>query len=233
MNTVFYDLDGTLLPMDMDQFVNYYFGFLVKKAIPFGYEKDSLIKTIWGGTAMMVKNDGSKTNEDAFWEYFCKTLGRTVEEKALFEDFYKNEFDRAKDVCGFNPLVPKMIEEVKTLGLRQVLATNPIFPEVATKKRISWAGLKEEDFEAYTTYENCHYAKPNVKYYEELCKRVNVDPKDVLMIGNDVDEDMVAASIGMKVFLVTDCMINKSGKDINEFPHGDFNDALDYIKKNI
>ena len=43
---------------------------------------------------------------------------------------------------------------VKELGLRAVLATNPIFPAVATRSRIRWAGLEPEDFELCTTYEN-------------------------------------------------------------------------------
>ena len=51
------------------------------------------------------------------------------------------------------------------------------------------------------------------------------------MVGNDVDEDMVAANLGMKVFLLTDCMINKSSKDIEEFPHGGFDELSEYIAK--
>lgn len=34
-------------------------------------------------------------------------------------------------------------------------------------------------------------------------------PKNVLMVGNDVRDDMSAADVGMKVFLLTDCLINK------------------------
>lgn len=33
--------------------------------------------------------------------------------------------------------------------------------------------------------------------------------EETVMIGNDVGEDMVAAQLGMKVFLLTDCLINK------------------------
>lgn len=41
----------------------------------------------------------------------------------------------------------------------------------------------------------------------------------------DVGEDMVASKLGMKVFLLTDCLINKYGEDISAYAHGDF-DAL-------
>ena len=49
------------------------------------------------------------------------------------------------------------------------------------------------------------------------------------MVGNDVEEDMVAGTVGMKVFLLTDCIINKQGKDIASFPHGGFDELLQYI----
>jgi len=32
------------------------------------------------------------------------------------------------------------------MGFRVALATNPIFPAIATEKRIRWAGLTPEDF---------------------------------------------------------------------------------------
>ncbi len=79
LKAVLFDLDGTLLPMDMDVFVNGYFKFLVKKMIPHGYEPDLLIKSVWKATGAMVANDGSCTNEEAFWKAFCGIYG----EKAL------------------------------------------------------------------------------------------------------------------------------------------------------
>ena len=51
------------------------------------------------------------------------------------------------------------------------------------------------------------------------------------MVGNDVAEDMVAAELGMQVFLVTDCLINKSGQDIDIYPHGGFQELLDFLRR--
>ena len=116
------------------------------------------------------------------------------------------------------------------MGLRVALATNPIFPAVATESRIRWAGLEPEDFELYTTYENIGYCKPNPDYYREIAKRLGVQPEECLMVGNDVTEDMVAQSIGMQVFLLTDCLINKERKDISLYPRGSFLQLLDHIE---
>ena len=66
MKVILFDLDGTLLPMDQDEFVKAYFGLLAKKLSAFGYEPEKLIQSIWMGTKAMITNDGSKTNEEAF-----------------------------------------------------------------------------------------------------------------------------------------------------------------------
>ena len=41
---------------------------------------------------------------------------------------------------------------------------------------------------------------------------------------------MIAASLGMKVFLLTDCLINKAGEDINRYPHGGFDELRRYVE---
>ena len=38
LTTVLFDLDGTLLPMDQDQFVKGYFGLLTQMIAPRGYD---------------------------------------------------------------------------------------------------------------------------------------------------------------------------------------------------
>ena len=50
------------------------------------------------------------------------------------------------------------------------------------------------------------------------------------MVGNDVGDDMVAQELGMKVFLLTDCLINKHNVDISVYPHGSFEELMEYIR---
>lgn len=232
IKVVLFDLDGTLLPMDQDLFVKAYFGRLAKKLAQRGYEPNQLIDTVWKGTAAMVKNDGKQTNEDAFWKLFAGVYG---EEKAkadygCFEEFYAQDFDGVQSSCGFNPAAAKTVRAFKEKGYRVALATNPIFPAIATEKRMAWAGLDKEDFELYTTYENSRFCKPNLKYYEYILEALGVLGEECLMIGNDVGEDMVASKLGMKVFLLTDCLINKYGEDISAYPHGDFDAIAAFIE---
>lgn len=232
IKTVFFDLDGTLLPMDQDVFVETYFKMLAKKMAPLGYEPKKLFDAIWGGTGAMVKNDGSRTNEEAFWNYFAGIYGQeALKDVPLFEEFYRAEFQEARSSCGFNPRAKATVDRLKEQGYRIILATNPIFPSVATESRIRWAGLEPADFEYYTTYERCRYCKPNPLYYREILTRQGCLPEETLMVGNDVDEDMVAESLSMKVFLLTDCLINKGNVDIARYPHGDFAELEKYLEE--
>ena len=228
---VMFDLDGTLLPMDMDDFTNGYFKLLAAKAAPRGYELTSLVKGIWHGTAAMVRNDGSCTNEEAFWKDFTATFGtEALQDRPLFEEFYAKEFQQARSLCGYDPKAAAIVGWIKEQGTRVGLATNPLFPAVATESRIRWAGLTPEEFEFYTTYENIGYCKPNPDYYREILRRVGLRPEECVMVGNDVTEDMIARTLGMDVFLLTDCMINKNNEDIEQYPHGSFDELKEYLQ---
>lgn len=230
IKAVLFDLDGTLLPMDMDGFVKAYFGLLAKKLAPFGYESEKLISTIWAGTKAMVKNDGKQTNEKAFWEVFCSVFGQNaIKDEPIFDEYYRTDFNQVKAVCGFNSQAAKTVKAIKEKGFRLALATNPIFPAVATTSRARWAGLDINDFELYTTYENSYHCKPNTEYYKDILKKMNLSAEECLMVGNDVDEDMIAESLGMKVFLLSDCIINKDNKDISSYPQGSFKELLEFI----
>lgn len=230
IKAVFFDLDGTLLPMDQEDFIKAYFGSLAKKLVPYGYNPDTFVPAIWAGTKAMMKNDGTRTNEQAFWDTFAAMLGQQVrDDMALFEEYYDNEFMVVKDICGFCPKAKDVIEAVKAKSLKAVLATNPLFPQVATRNRIKWAGLCPDDFELFTTYENHRWCKPSLGYYEEILSQLGLKGDECVMVGNDVEEDMVTEKLGMKVFLLTDCLINRSGKDISVYPNGSFDQLIQFI----
>ena len=123
---VMFDLDGTLLPMDMDTFTTGYFRLLVKKVAPYGYEPQTLIKAIWHGTAAMVRNDGSCLNEEAFWKDFSASFGeKALKDKPLFEEFYAKEFREARQFCGFNPKAAETVSRIRNAGYRVGLQPIP------------------------------------------------------------------------------------------------------------
>lgn len=114
--------------------------------LPISYQKTDmsqkeLRKAVWSGTEAMMKNDGSITNEKAFWRDFEKHFGKIpIETRQAFEEFYRNDFNKISTICPPNPAAKEIIKTVKSLDLIPVLATNPVFPSIATENRIRWAG---------------------------------------------------------------------------------------------
>ena len=234
IKAVVFDLDGTLLPMDQEIFTKAYFGGLAKRLAPRGYDSQNLINAIWIGSQAMVKNDGQKTNEEVFWDKFSEIYGKDVrKDEPYFEQYYHEDFDKVSASCGYNPEAAVTVSKIKDMGFRVALGTNPLFPSIATEKRARWAGLNVSDFEFYTTYENSCFCKPNLHYYEEILKKLNLSAEEVLMVGNDVSEDMIAEKLGMKVFLLTDCLINRENKDISSYPSGSFFELVEFVKTQI
>jgi FMN phosphatase YigB (HAD superfamily) len=227
---ILFDLDGTLLPMDQNSFFHAYFGGLIKKLAPLGFDGETLYQTIWKGTGAMIQNDGSVYNQDRFWDVMHRTYGAKIDEALpYFDDFYANEFALVQQVCGFNPQAAQVVRELKQRGYMVALATQPAFPAVATQSRIRWAGLEAEEFAFVSTFENSKFCKPNPKYYEEIAQTLGVAPKECLMVGNDISDDMPAAQTGMKVFLLADCLIAKEGEDFASYPNGGFDELMAYV----
>ena len=223
IKAILFDLDGTLLPMDQNEFVKGYFGGICDWIAPYGYEPKAIVNGIWTATKAMIENDGSRLNEEVFWENFSKVLGEEIlQYKSAFDEFYIEEFKKVKAFCGYNPMAREIIDLVKEKGFKVICATNPIFPKMATMHRMNFAGLSSEDFDYFTYYENSSFCKPNIEYYKQVLSVFGLKPEECIMVGNDVTEDGVAQKLGIKVFILTDCLINEKNIDINSFSNGDY-----------
>lgn len=231
---VLFDLDGTLLPMDQDLFIKKYFESLAYYMSKHGYDPKQLAVTVYRGSMKMMANDSGKTNEAVFWDNFASVFGKeSLKDIPLFEEYYKTEFQKLSRYCGYTESAKRVVGELKQAGIKVILATNPVFPAVATESRIRWAGLDKEDFEFITTYENSYHCKPSAAYYREVTETAGVRAEECIMVGNDVSDDMPAENLGMKVFLLTDCLINTKGKDISPYPNGGFDGLSAFLKENI
>ncbi|WKV08807.1 HAD family hydrolase [Thermoanaerobacterium sp. CMT5567-10] len=232
IDTVMFDLDGTLLPVDTDKMIMDYFKAISKK-ISAHFEPLFFQKALFTASMDMINNlDPEKTNEEAFFDSFLKIVKYPKEKlMKIFNDFYENDYKNlGLDVCK-NEYVKMSVELLKKKGYDIVLATNPIFPDTAIKERLRWAGLDHTYFSFITSYEIMHYCKPYIEYYKEIVYKLNKNPQNCIMIGNDVDEDIVSSSIGFKTFLVDEFMINRSSKDISTIDRGNYRDMYEYIKR--
>lgn len=233
LDAILFDLDGTLLPMNMEEFTSGYFNDLSNSVSSFNIPKEKLIKTIWAGTHAMAKNDGSCKNMEAFWNKFYELIPEakgTGIDKAC-DRFYSHEFLNSKRFTQDNPLAVEAVKLARTKAKKVILATNPLFPMVGQITRLSWIGLKVEDFDLVTSYESDSYCKPNPMYFASVCEREGLNPANCLMIGNDEYEDMYACTkVGIKGYLVTDTAIKSEEHPWNG-EKGSFAEFIEKLKK--
>ena len=224
LNTILFDLDGTLLPMSQDAFIEDYFKRLMHKFVALGLDSGKSVKAVWAGTKAMLENDGTMSNAARFWSVFSSAYGgledRLAEIEAETDRFYVDEFDEVKRVVTQTELSAKIISGLKDKEYTVVLATNPLFPPQAVATRLSWIGLKLEDFALHTDYLNSKYCKPNPGYYRDIFTALSVEPQQCIMVGNTVIEDMCAGQLGCETYLVTDCLENPNGDDYSIYRQG-------------
>ena len=231
MNTILFDLDGTLLPIDMKLFEKIYFNELC------AYFKDlispeKLIQYIWKSTEAMVKNTELRTNEEVFFEDFQKNVGENLK---LFEEkfnlFYDEGFQKVKEAVKDVPPIKESVKLLKHKGYDIILATNPLFPQKAIYHRVKWAGFDPQEFSYISTFEQNHYCKPQIHYYKEVLEHNGKEAKDCMMVGNDVQEDLIAGKLGMKTYLITDNLLHRTEEKIHSDYIGTYEDFLNFVKE--
>jgi FMN phosphatase YigB (HAD superfamily) len=231
-----FDLDGTLLPMDREEFVRAYLPGISAVAAKLGDPRkiaDCILKSSY---AMVKSTSTEKTLEQVFWDAFESLSGITrAASEPIFDRFYKGEaFDSLRAVTPAEPLAPDIVKAAHATGMRVILATSPLFPRIATEKRVYWAGLKPEDFELITTFEDFHAAKPNQAYYEELLGKLDLKGPDCIMVGNDAREDLPApGALGMETFLLLNHAIIPDGYEYHCDYKGDYKALLEFIRSMI
>lgn len=209
---VLFDLDGTLLRLDVDEFLGDYMrrvGAYFSHVIP----PEKLTRAIWVSTNAMVANlDPAESNREVFAASFEPLVGRSWQEMwPEFLDFYSKEFPKIRNLAAEDGVSSRVLSQCLELGWDLILATNPIFPEVAIRERLKWCDCHDVPWRLITHIDNMHFCKPNIQYYEEILGLAGLDPSRCVMVGNDVQEDMVAQSLGLKTYLVDGYVIDRGG----------------------
>ncbi len=226
---VFFDLDGTLLSLDMEQFTKMYFSLVEQCGFYSLFGKNG--KMVFGsGIHAILNNDGAMLNRDIFLKVVSEASG--TDPAAILEHmdaFYVNEFPKIHGCARSDARAVETVRILKEKGYRLILSTNPIFPSSATNVRIEWAGLSPDDFEYVSYYDNSHYCKPNLEYFKEILDRTGLSAADCYVVGNDVREDMGAVALGFEGFLVLDNVIGDLGK-VPPCVQGNYSDLLSFAK---
>lgn len=228
--TVLFDLDGTLVPLDQDEFISGYFHLLASELVSY-LSPDEVPDTIMKSTYNMIDDvSGDRTNREAFVDDFSKAIDGDVEElMELFERFYTGKFAQLKSLVASVDEVGSIVRTLQSKGYDLVCATNAIFPLSAIETRLSWIGLKASDFIFVTSFEQMRFCKPHLAYYRELLEKIDRKPDECFMVGNDVEEDMVAGKLGIETYLLTNYLIDR-GSQIRPDHKGTYQDLLEFVK---
>jgi HAD superfamily hydrolase (TIGR01549 family) len=235
-NTFLFDLDGTLLDLEIDKFLEFYFDALSREFSDLCESREEFIAILMESTRKMIENDGKKSNQKVFMDDFLTKITVDDEEdlKKRFDHFYENRFPKLQKHFDFdNSTSVELINHLKNKDKKLVLATNPLFPKKAVIERLKWAGLSEDDFDFITSYENMNYAKPNPNYYQEILDKIDQTPEECLMIGNDMAEDTAAADLGIKTIIVDDNLIEAEDKAHKIDWKGSLKELAEILKNNI
>ena len=232
ITTILFDLDGTLIGMDQDEFIRLYFATLLDKLAELGYDKKTMLGVLETCIVNTKYNDGRCTNEERFWQTFNElTDGPNEELGAALIEFYNKDFHSViAGSCTPYPRANDILDCARRNGFRIILATNPLFPAVATHARIRLGGMDPANFEYITAYENSSYCKPNPDYFRELLEKLGIAPDECVMIGNDTRDDFSAHALGIPVFVNTDGLINRDNVDLSLHPHGGADELISYIE---
>ncbi len=229
LTTILFDLDGTLLPIDGEAFEAIYFKGLSAYFID-KYEPKDFIKIIWTATKAMVNDTSSKTNEEVFMEALQMIVDEDITwMQERFNKFYLNEFDQIRFAVRPNESIQKAVKLLRKKGYHCIIVTNPMFPKIAIEKRILWTGCDREDFDYVTSFEKNHYCKPQLKFYKEVLNDLNLVAEECLMVGNDLNEDMIVSKLNMPTYLITNHLMQKDSLPDSVTYSGKYEDFYSFV----
>lgn len=225
LRAICFDLDGTLLPMDLDLFMGRYFAALYDFVEARGIEGGPFLDALKAGVRAMAVHEDESTNAEAFWKTFRPSAEKVrgaegVAWEELLGAFYGGPFaDLGFDVKP-DPAAKRAVETLAEKGYPLLLTTMPMFPIEAVRHRLRWAGVDPDAFARLTNYENSRAVKPQPIYYAENLAAAGVTGPDVLMVGNNTVEDLSFMRLGADGYLVTDWIIDPVEFDLAQVKHG-------------
>ena len=204
IKAILFDLDGTLLDVDLDKFIPQYLNLLAQSVAHIISPKKFISKILMASKAI-EENNGKHINDDVYADICFPLEGYSRKEIQPFIDkFYENDFSQLRKYTKKKPEAKEIVQIVFDKGYDVVIATTPLLPATAIEQRLEWAGVANFPYRLITTIENSHSTKSltHLLYYEQILDRIGYPAESCLMVG-DEDKDMIAKRLGMQTFLIT------------------------------
>ncbi len=230
INTILFDLDGTLLPMDLRKFLKLYFYYMGEHFNGW-IHPEKLTNDILVSTDVMIQTNDGRTNSDIFMDHLETLIDGDIEAyKEHFTKYYETTFINAKASTYKNEEMVQAVELLIEKGYEIAVATNPLFPLRANIHRLNWAGMKPEWFSHITSFEENKHAKPFLQFYQEVLTKIGKEATECMMVGNDPFDDLPAGKLGMKTYLITDCLYNEKNLPLDADYIGSYHDFLRFVQ---
>ncbi len=212
IKAVLFDLDGTLLEVEMCEFIPDYvrsvaecFDDLVDRTV---FAETMLTATF----SLLNARRGGPTNEELFLAALDRHLGIAPQQFAeRFEVFCERSLADLATHIRPSALSRRIVERCFERGLQVVIATNPVFPRPVVEARLRWGNLHDFDFAHVSTFENSSFCKPDPKYFHDLLRTLGLTPQQCLMVGNDTEHDLAARQVGIRTWLLDTWLIDRLG----------------------
>ena len=227
--TLLVDLDDTLLNTNIESFVPAYFQALSDHMAPYVSAEIMLSALLSATRLMMDSDDPSRTLQEVFKDDFYAKIGIPEQDIGeLLDDFYDNVFPKLRVTTSQHPEAVPLINWAISQGCRVAIATDPLFPRKATYHRLKWAGFDPDQFEVVPSIENFHFSKTYTAFYAELLGQLGWPDGPVLMIGNDVQRDMIPADrLGLKTYFIGEESASNPGPEMGRGKLADFRPWLE------
>ncbi|MFX1571473.1 MAG: HAD family hydrolase [Promethearchaeota archaeon] len=228
IKAILFDLDKTLLEVDLDMFVSQYIKLLAQSVASLNISPKKFISKLMKASRAVERNNGHITNEEVYANAFFPLEGHSREEiEPFFDKFYKNDFHKLKQCTKRKPEAREVVQTAFDKGYDVVIATMPIVPRIAIEKRLEWAGVADFPYRLITTLENSCASKSLIHliYYEQILDRIGYSAENCLMVG-DEDRDMVCKRLGLQTFLIE----GNHKKWDNSVPEPTYRGSLEVLK---
>ncbi len=200
LRCLLFDLDGTLLDIDGEQFLDDY----VAALAPYFREwadPELFARAVMAASVPIFGEHPTWTNGEVFRGHLSKRLG--IGEEVVSEQmirFHREALSEMPIRRGRIAAARRCVEAALRRGYQVVVATTPIYRPEVVALRLRWAGLEDIPWSLVTHSENMHTCKPDVAYFAETASVLDLGPPQCLMIGDDRLQDMPASKCGMHVF---------------------------------
>ena len=203
INTILFDLDGTLIGCNVKIFAMQYLNG-ISKALSHLIPPKKVISLLIEASSQIEKNDGTVFNEEIFRRVFFSKINIPEKKiKSILDKYYENEFPKLKKHFQRKPEARLVMEKAFNRGYNVIIATTPILPKNDIIQRLEWADINHFPYRLITSIENSKASKSlsHLTYYQHILDALQLPGKECLMVGDEA-KDMIAAKLEYQTFLI-------------------------------